>query len=409
MVSPANVDRPDVLIRFQGNTDEKRQLNLRDRMIEFKYEDREKGADLSFISLENHDLSLYDEVGFDKGNILELTWGYPNNFSPTRKVIVKRSKGFRALRVEAYGQEVQLNRETKCRTFENKKRSQVVQELAQKAGFKTDELDIEDTKVIFRTIHQAKQTDAQFIKKLAEKEGFQFYTDFDGFHFHQRRLGQKPIRSFTWYNDPDRGEIISIDDVDTNIAAKPGAVRLKGRNTLRKKNIDVRSTNSVTDRDTLANAVLIVDKESGNTRTVRRNISEQVQTTGQQDEQAARREADGRYRNTQLSSVKIKFTVVGDPGLVAKSVVILNGMGKRLSGRYYVTKATHTINKQGYRVQLETKRDGLSERGAESKGEKNRQEPDGKDVRSSLRIDPETGKQQLVFKDNRGRIIRRVR
>jgi hypothetical protein len=409
MVKPTNIDRPNILVRFQGNTDEKRQLDLRDRLIEFKFQDREKGADLCFLTLENHDLSLYDEEGLDKGSALEITWGYPNNFSPTRQVIVKKSTGFEKLKVEAYGREVQLNRETKCQTFTEKKRSQIVQEIALKGGFKGSDLDIEDTKVVFETVHQAKQTDAQFIKKLAEKEGFQFYIDFDGFHFHKRRLDQTPVRTFTYYHDSDRGDVISIDEVDTNISAKPGAVRLKGRNSKTKENYDVRSTNAATDRDSLAGVVLIIDPESSNRRLLRRNASEQVQTSGQQNKEAAKREADGRYRNTQLSSVKLKLTVIGDPSLVAKSIIVVNGISELLSGRYYVTEAMHTITDSGYSVQLTTKRDGVSTRGATSKGEQNTKKPDGKDIRTALRIDPETGRRQLLFRDTRGRVVRRVK
>lgn len=401
------VDRPNVLIRFQGDTDEKRQLNLRDRLLNFKYRDREKGADICVLTLENHDLSLLDEDGLRKGNILELTWGYPNNFAPTRELVIKKSTGFRQLKVESYARSIQFHKETKCRTFENKKRSQVVQQIAEENGFGTNRQDIEDTEEVFETIHQARQTDAQFLKRLAQKEGFQWYVDFDGLHFHQRRLGQKPQRAFRYYHDQNAGEIISIDDVDTNIAAKGGAITVAGRNSKTKKTFKARANNeSVKNRDTLANVIEIVDPESGNTRIARRNVSEDTRTTADQSATAAKREADGRFRNTQLSAVKLKFSVVGDPNILAKTVVIVIGIGKILSGPYYVTEVEHNNARSGYRCQLICKRDGVSERGPQSKGQKNRKKPDGKDVRLFEKVDAETGDTQLQFIDSRGREVK---
>ncbi len=407
MPAVLSTDRPNVLIRFRGDTDEKRQLNLRDRLLDFKYRDREKGADICILTLENHDLSLYEEDGLRIGNILEVTWGYPANFSPTREVLIKKSGGFRQLKIEAYDLSCELHKKTKCRTFKNKKRSQVVQQIAEENGFKSVKQDIEDTGEVFETLHQARQTDAQFMNRLAEKEGFQWYIDFDGFHYHQRRLGQKPQRSFRYYNDQERGEIISIDDVDTNIAAKGGAITVAGRNSKTKKTFKARANNeSEKDRDSMANVIQIVDPESSNTRIARRNASEQTITTAQQTETAAKKEAKGRYKNTQLSAVKLKFTVIGDPGILAKTVVVLIGIGKLLSGRYTVTEAEHVNSKSGYKVQLTCKRDGVSERGPLSKGQKNRKNPDGKDVRLFQHVDPETLKTQLQFIDSRGRTVK---
>lgn len=407
MPAATNIDRPNVLIRFQGDTDEKRQLNLRDRLLEFKYRDREKGADICTLTLDNFDLTLLDEDGLRKGNVLEITWGYPDNFSPARELVVKKSSGFKQLKIECYARSVDMHQETKSRIFEGKKRSQIVQQIAEENGYPTNRQDIDDTEEVFETVSQARQTDAQFLNRLAQKEGFQWYVDFDGFHFHERRLGQKPQRSFRYYHDQVLGEIVSIDDVEGNISAKAGAITIAGRNSKTKKSFKTRANNeSVSKRDSLAGVVQILDLESGNTRITRRNASEQTQTTAGQSEKAARKEAEGRFKNTQLSAIKLKFTVVGDPSILAKTVVVVIGISKLLSGPYYVTEAEHVINKIGYRVQLTCKRDGVSERGPQSKGKANRKKPDGKDVRPFEKVNLETGERELQFIDSRGREVK---
>jgi hypothetical protein len=49
-------------------------------------------------------------------------------------------------------------------------------------------------------------------------------------------------------------------------------------------------------------------------------------------------------------------SVVGEPRLRARIVIKLEGLGKRFSGNYYVTSATHTIDSGGYRTTFEAKR-----------------------------------------------------
>jgi uncharacterized protein len=50
-------------------------------------------------------------------------------------------------------------------------------------------------------------------------------------------------------------------------------------------------------------------------------------------------------------------SVVGLPELRAGSIVLLEGLGPRFSGRYFVTATTHTINDSGYLTQFECRRE----------------------------------------------------
>ncbi|MBN1812225.1 MAG: phage late control D family protein [Anaerolineae bacterium] len=47
---------------------------------------------------------------------------------------------------------------------------------------------------------------------------------------------------------------------------------------------------------------------------------------------------------------------VGNPELMARVVIELQGLGEHFSGNYYVTSATHTIDANGYRTDFEVKR-----------------------------------------------------
>jgi uncharacterized protein len=49
----------------------------------------------------------------------------------------------------------------------------------------------------------------------------------------------------------------------------------------------------------------------------------------------------------------------GNPRLKARTLIELKGVGKRFSGNYYVTSATHTIDGSGYRTTFQVKRNGI--------------------------------------------------
>jgi uncharacterized protein len=49
----------------------------------------------------------------------------------------------------------------------------------------------------------------------------------------------------------------------------------------------------------------------------------------------------------------------GNPSLRARTILELKGMGKRFSGNYYVTSATHSIDGNGYQTTFQVKRNGI--------------------------------------------------
>jgi phage protein D len=326
--------------------------------------------------------------------------------APARECVIQKVTGFQQLAVEAHAKSVLMNKLAKCRTFENKKRSDVAREVAEENGYGGQLQDIEDSGEVLPLITQARMTDAQFLRQLATREGFEFYVDFDGLHFHQRRLGQRPVRVFRWYTAPEIGEVLAIN-IENDVTAKPGAVRVRGRDPLTRRDIDERGSNATTTRDSLAPVIEIVDPETGSTRLERRNVSEEVRPSPEASAGTARREADARYRRSQHTTVELTATVLGDPNVLAKTVVEFQGISQRLSGKYFVKEAKHKIDSSGYTVELKCLRDGTSEvGGAPSAGRPNREsaaDADPNALRPVEVVDPETGATRIEYRDQRGR------
>ena len=393
-----------VRVRPEGSGGER--VDLSERVLAFAFEDSEKKADKLVLTVDNWDLRNFDDPVWKKGNLLEVSWGYPGEMAPAREVVIQKVTGFQTLNVEGHAKSVLMNKLARCRAFENKRRSDVVREIAQENGYGGALQDVEDTEEVLAVITQARMTDAQFLRRLADREGFEFYVDFDGLHFHQRRLGQRPVRVLRWYTPPEVGEVLAVN-IENDITAKPGAVRVRGRDPLTRRDIDERGSNATTPRDSLAPVIELVDSETGSSRLERRNVSEEVRPSPEASSGTARREANARYRRAQHTTVELTATVLGDPNLLAKTVVEFQGISQRLSGKYYVKEAKHKIDGSGYLVELRCLRDGTSELGAApSHGRANRAsasdaEPNA--LRPIEVVDPETGRTRFAYRDTRGR------
>lgn len=381
-------------------------VDLSNRVLSFIFEDAERKADKLRLTVDNWDLSNFDDPIWKKGNLLEVAWGYPGHMAPARQCVIQKVTGFQTLTIEALSKAILMHKVARCRVFENKKRSEVATLIAQENGYNGPSADIEDSGEVLTAITQARQTDAQFMKRLAEKEGFEFYIDFDGFHFHQRRLGQRPVRELHWYTAPEIGEVLSIN-IENDVTAKAGAVTLRGRDPLTRKDMNAKGSNAETKRESLATTIEVVDPETGTTHLEKRNASEDVRPVAHASEQGAKREADARFRRAQHTTVELSATVVGDPSLLAKTVVQISGIGQRLSGKYYVKEARHKIDSSGYTVELKATSDGHSQsKGPASKGSPNTTTPKSSSDASLEpieRVNPETGATQIQYRDTRGR------
>lgn len=404
MIVQARTD-PVIFVTVVPEGQTARRVDLSEKVLSLVYEDSEDQADKLVLSVDNWDLRNFDDLTWKKGNVLEVSWGYPGDMAPMRRVVIQKVTGAQVLAIEAHSTAVLMNKVARCRTFENLRRSDVVRKIAQENGYGPTRQDIEDTQHVLPIVTQARLTDAQLIRRLATHEGFEFYVDVDGLHFHKRRLGQRPCRVLRWFTPPEVGEILTFN-VDNDVTAKPGAISVRGRDPITKSDIHERGSNVATQRDSLAPVIEIVDPETGATRLERRNISEDIRSTAQPTSATAKREADARYRQTQHLTVELSATVIGDPALLAKTVVEIQGISQRLSGKYYLREAKHKVD-ASFTIELKCLRDGHSELGGPpSKGKPNGgsaadNDPDA--LRPVEVVDPETGRTHIEYRPSHGR------
>lgn len=145
----------------------------------------------------------------------------------------------------------------------------------------------------------------------------------------------------------------------------------------------------------------IVDGRTGQTHQAKRASEDHVEYSNETTQTGVKSHAAGKFRGAQHSTVHLSVKAIGDPDLLAKRVVTLQGLGKRLSGRYYIQSAVHKIS-GGYTVDLKCKADGHGGYGstsnAASKATQNKQ-TEAKTGTTELEVvDPRTGQTHVEYR-----------
>lgn len=377
-------------------------LDLGDRIIAFTFEDAERKADQVTLQLDNFDLALFDREDLAGGAILEVSWGYPGQMAPPRRVMVRKLKGFTALTLEGRAVSVLMDREVKTRAFEQQSRAEIARSIAQEYGYSGAWQDIEESAQVIEQINQVGETDARFLRRLANQEGREFYVDGAGFHFHTRRQSAAPTHVFTWHQDPGRGDILSIQ-VESDLGRRVGRVTVRSRDPMTRSTLEASANNQTAERETLAEVIEVVDPETGATAVEMRNATATLAPSVASTEAQLQQQAQARFRQAERSSVQLSLRIVGDPSVHAKSIVELRNISGLLSGKYYVTQVKHSLSAAGYFCDLKLVRDGSGQharRLAQAQGGAHNQSVAGaaQAVVEVEVVDPESGATHIEYR-----------
>jgi phage protein D len=395
MTNPA---MPAIFVKV-GDGKRQHRVDVSHKILSFEYTDSEKKSDELKLTVDNFALESFDNPIWRKGNIIECSWGVAGKMSPLRHVCIHSTKGFNPLTVVAKGGLTFMNEVVISETYEDVRDSDVVRKIVERNGWSDPGVQfIADTTDRPRTIIQPRLTDAQMLRRLAHRNRFVVFVDFDGFHFHERDVSAKPIREYVYYSDPGIGDILSIN-IENDIMARPRAVKVSGRDPDKKKTEYGGASNGVTERaltalvldayelgeaiagssvmqtfeaaynasNTLPNANSISafnQTISGFVDASRREVTAYYPRPLKSEDDAkveVQKDADRRFTMAQQGTVKLNMTVRGDAFVLAKTTFMLGGVGKRLSGKYYIKEAVHKLTGSGgYDVTIKAISDGTN-------------------------------------------------
>jgi phage protein D len=291
------------------------------------------------IRLHDPEMKLLDEGPFDLTKEIEIAAQKPG----AGKVVLMQGEitalepSFQEgmivqLIVRGYDKSHRLYRETRSRTFLNKKDSDIAGEMAQAAGLQAD---IETTSTVYDHIYQHNQSDLVFLMERAWRIGFECFVDNGKLTF------RKPSTT---------AAAVNLKWGDDLLSFSPRMTLAEQVNEVLVKDWDVEKQETITGKAKKGRLYpRIGDKKDGAAwagdgfgqgRLV--VVDQPVVSQAEADTLAAARldEISGAF-------VQAEGLAFRRPDIRAGQIVKLERLGKRFSGDYLVTSATHSHTPEG--------------------------------------------------------------
>lgn len=382
---------------------------LQTRMLSFKVIDRDRGKDRLEMTFRNDDFVMIDSPVFAKGQKLLVTWGWPGEMVTPRRFVVQSVKGGDTITVGAHCRLSIMDKEKVSRFEENMTHSEFVRMVVEEYGYSGTYQWIEDTDQRC-DITQSHMTDARMVNRLARKNGFVFYEDATGIHWHARNLKDEPVRWFFYRNDEGRGDILAPPRFDINMSRGISKVKVTYRDPTTKEYGEVFGGPDDTEIDSLGEETEMGSPDdSDQGRRAGRMTRVDVRYGGIMTAEEAQREASARYYETANKRYKMEVPIIGDPRVGAKLLVGFVGISEMLDGLYYITEAAHAIEGGKWTIELKCRKNAINKvktakvtkRGSKEKKNPNATEPN----EESLTKEYALKKSVTLTTDSQGNIV----
>jgi phage protein D len=250
----------------------------------------------------------------------------------------------------------QLRRRQVSHTYEKVTDSQIAQQIATRIGadVKIDQNAAKDEQQ-YPYLFQENQYDILFLWERARRIGYDlFVVEPEGaqsnpkpkFFFGPSTAIKRPTYRLSY------GRSLTQFQPDLTTTNQVSAVTVRGWNAKTKQKIEATVTRKQIDNKgvTEKGGQAQIDKSFENRREV-------IATKPVADKAEAEKLARETLERIAKDMVKGSGATVGLPDLRAGSVVQIDGLGDRFSGRYFVTGTTHTMGDGGYTTQFECRRE----------------------------------------------------
>lgn len=220
--------------------------------------------------------------------------------------------------------------------------SEVAKKIASRYGFNTS--GVEDTGVKKNKIIQNMESDYDFLSKLAKSNGFEFFIRADNLYFRAPKNDGEESVAFKWGQSPGsfRPEL--------NVSSQVSAVEVRHWDPKTKKEIIGKaSTGDEHGRQAgQKSGGDIVESMAGE------KVTEIIRKPVYSREEADRL-AKAALDKLAEGLVNGSGDCIGIPDIAPGENILLEGLGRKFSTKYYVVKAVHTIDSSGYKTSFNVK------------------------------------------------------
>jgi len=340
---------------------------MNERLISFKFSDHESKKDQAVLAFHNPDFKLLDVPAFTRGQKYLISWGWPGRMGPPRRMIVVKVTGGNPLVVKMHDTVMLMDKKKEHRFNDKMTDSEFARMVAEAHGYKGPTVHIEETLVRHEITQPHSRTDARQLASLARRNGFIFYIDSTGLHWHSRSWKNEPVRTYFYRTDAGQGSIIDEPKFEANLSRGVSTIRVLGRDPLTKEQIDITVGPDTTDMISLG-----AEREDGEGAGLRadRVTREDVRPLGFVTRAEAEAEAHAIYRETAQNRYKLEMNVIGDGSIGGKQLIELYGVSDTVDGLWYLKEVEHTIVPGKYTCKFKGRKDTLREVKATKKAER---------------------------------------
>jgi len=291
---------------------------------------RFRDDDLAIVDDEQFDISKSIEIEFPDAKTEQLTSVIAGEITGIEPEFSEHMTSI--LTIRGYDKGHRLNRGTNTRVFQNMTDTDIVRKIAQETGF---QVTADATTVVHEHVFQHNQTNFAFLRERAHLNGFELVVTGEKLFFRAGGIGESvdlawgtALRSF-------RPRVVLADQVTE--------VKVRGWDAATKRALVANARSSKMQPTTgMPKPEALAAKFSTQTQFV--EVHQPVTTQAEADKlaQSLVAEIDSGF-------IEAEGLAFGSAGLVAGKKVNLTNLGKRFSGAYFVTSATHIYsNSDGY-------------------------------------------------------------
>jgi len=330
-------------------------VDITDKVSKIRFEDCVNEDNLLVIDIDHADNDFIDEVSSMKGDMLIFQYGFlqgaktGNRLAEIKSIEVTYSDETK-LKIKCHDSGFAIKKQISNRIYEDMTASDIVAYIAKEFGF---EAEIQDTTEAY-TIPQGNKTYFEFIKRLAQKEGLDFFITDNIIKFKSRDLSKEAKKLFEFgdgkevlsfkpkYEDKGSSNKVSSAGIDSDtgnafsLFTKPEGMKESG---LAKRLIKF---------DINGNR-LNTPSESGSTK-----------VTPETNQNLIKKQTDKEVEDSILSNMTATLQIELDTTVEVEDIITMSGVAKEHAGNWYVHKKTDVLNQSGGITTLELARNATN-------------------------------------------------
>lgn len=273
----------------------------------------------------NHSKDIAELAEIFTGVITSVTTRFPSGGLPT-------------MEISGYDLSHCMMKGLKARSWQKAKHSDIAREFAKNYKLKSV---IDDTGVLLpRVVKKDGLSDFQFLQELAKKNSFEFFVLGETLYFRAPLYSKEPIVTLEW------GKSLASFNPEINVANLVTKVEVRGWDAARKKAfVGTAKLDDKKNKKNVGELVQQMCKESV-------ELSVQYPVFSKQEADRVAKSILNKHTDGLVTG---NGETIGIPKIMAGENIMLLGMGKKFSKKYYIEQSNHSFSSSGYRTTFNVK------------------------------------------------------